>query len=426
VLKLAIFTIGSHGDVRPYVALGVELVARGHEVTLVTNPEDAQFCTSWGLNWKPLTGDLRKATELVHGVRDDLENKSSRIKNFQILQAVMRTINSFLDQQFQEVLAAAREADVLIYNPSVFSASHVGQALQKPFFQLQLQPAIPTKSHSSCFVKEKPPFGKLGNYATHLFFEQLFWQAIRKKINYWRCEKLRIPKINFFGPIYDPVLKKQSKWIAVSPSFIPSPKDWANHVKMTGFLYLNAAPSYVPSQALQSFLEAGPPPLYLGLGSLEEVCPKRSIDAILEVLKKRALRTLISSGLPIEKSELPNHCFLLEPSPHDWLFPRVSCLVHSGGIGTIAAGLKAGKPALILPFVTDHFFWGRRIFEMGIGPEPLPLKEIHKDNFAHSIDDLTTNGFYQKNALNISEKIKTEDGVKNVVKMLEEECRIRN
>ena len=422
-IKFTIFTIGTHGDVRPYVALGIGLQAKGHAVTLVTNPEDAHFCQNLGLNWKPLSGDLRKVDAVIQGMCDDLdsERKSSGAKKFHLLKKVMQALNDMLDQQFEEVLLWAQDADALIYNPSVFSACHVGQSLQKPTFQLQLQPEIRTTNHSSCFVQSKPLFGKLGNYASHLFFEQLVWQSIRKKINHWRTERLKLSKVHLLGPTYDSVLKELPKWVAVSSSFVPHPKDWTSPSQMTGFLYLDSASSYQPPPELQVFLEKNPAPLYIGLGSMEGLCPQRTINCILETIQQKALPTLISAGLPLAKKSLPDQCLLVYSCPHDWLFPQVSAVIHSGGIGTTAAGLKAGKPTLILPFATDQFFWGRRIFEMELGPKPLPLKGVEKNSLTFAINDLTTNLRYQQNATCISQKIREENGVEAVIKMLETE-----
>lgn len=138
---------------------------------------------------------------------------------------------------------------------------------------------------------------------------------------------------------------------------------------------------------------------------MEKLCPKEIVCIILDIVKKRKLRAIFSSKLPLHQEELLDDCFLIEECPHDWLFPQMSCLIHSGGIGTVAAGLKAGKPMLILPFANDQFFWGRRIFDLQLGPKHIPLRSITHEHFDQTLNDLISNKIYYNHACHLPLKL---------------------
>jgi UDP:flavonoid glycosyltransferase YjiC (YdhE family) len=173
-----------------------------------------------------------------------------------------------------------------------------------------------------------------------------------------------------------------------SPALIPKPKDWGSHLSVSGFFFLPLASTYKPPDDLVAFLNAGPPPVYIGFGSIIVDDPNALTTIILQAVTHAKVRALISKGwggLGNTEIHLPENVFMLGNCPHDWLFPRVSCVVHHGGAGTMAAGIAAGKPTVIVPFFGDQPFWGDMVARAGAGPAPIPFKRLTAPRLASAI-----------------------------------------
>ena len=176
--------------------------------------------------------------------------------------------------------------------------------------------------------------------------------------------------------------------LARSPALIPKPKDWGDHISVSGFFFLNLASNYTPAPDLAAFLDAGPPPVYIGFGSIVVDDPNAMTKLIFEAVKKTGQRALVSKGwggFGADQLGIPEGVFMLGNCPHDWLFKRVSCVVHHGGAGTTAAGITLGKPTVVVPFFGDQPFWGSMVARAGAGPHPVPSKELTPDKLAHAI-----------------------------------------
>lgn len=173
-----------------------------------------------------------------------------------------------------------------------------------------------------------------------------------------------------------------------SPGLIPKPADWGPEIDIAGFVFLDLASSFQPPKALTEFLEAGEPPVYIGFGSIVVDDPDRFTALIFEAVKKAGVRALVSKGWGGlgDEGNTPENIYMLENTPHDWLFPRVSAVIHHGGAGTTAIGLKCGKPTMIVPFFGDQPFWGTMVSRAGAGAhEPIPYKHLSVDAFAKGI-----------------------------------------
>jgi UDP:flavonoid glycosyltransferase YjiC (YdhE family) len=173
-----------------------------------------------------------------------------------------------------------------------------------------------------------------------------------------------------------------------SPALIPKPKDWADHISISGFYFLPLASAYTPDKALMDFLEAGPPPVYIGFGSIVVDDPDAMTRMIFEAVELAGVRALVSQGwggLGAHELGKPDSIFMLGNIPHDWLFKHVAAVVHHGGAGTTAAGVLAGKPTVVVPFFGDQPFWGSMIARAGAGPKPIPYKKLTAESLAEQL-----------------------------------------
>ncbi len=173
-----------------------------------------------------------------------------------------------------------------------------------------------------------------------------------------------------------------------SPALIPKPKDWGAHISISGFYFLSLANNFTPAPELAAFLAAGPPPIYIGFGSIVVDDPNAMTKLIFEAVRKTGQRALVSKGwggFGADAIAVPDGIFMLGNVPHDWLFKHVSCVVHHGGAGTTAAGIALGKPTVVVPFFGDQPFWGAMVAKAGAGPLPIPSKHLTANNLAAAI-----------------------------------------
>jgi UDP:flavonoid glycosyltransferase YjiC (YdhE family) len=197
-----------------------------------------------------------------------------------------------------------------------------------------------------------------------------------------------------------------------SPALIPKPKDWGKHISISGFYFLSLASSFTPDPDLAAFLAAGPPPVYIGFGSIVVDDPNGMTNMIFEAVKKAGIRALVSKGwggLGADDLDKPDGVFMLGNVPHDWLFKHVSCVVHHGGAGTTAAGIALGRPTVVVPFFGDQPFWGAMIARAGAGPPPIPYKQLTADKLAAAITEALKPETLSK-AQELGERIKEEKG----------------
>ena len=208
---------------------------------------------------------------------------------------------------------------------------------------------------------------------------------------------------------------------AYSPSIIPHPADWPESTHVTGYFFLDNQADWQPSPELKAFLEAGDPPVYIGFGSMAGRNPEQLAKLILEALAKSGQRGLLLTGWGGLRAELvPDNVFVLDSAPHSWLFPRMAAVVHHGGAGTTAEGLRAGVPSVIVPFVLDQPFWGARIKALGLGPDPIPQKKLTADRLANAIKIAVTDSNMKQRAHSYGAAIRAENGIGNAVKIIQQ------
>lgn len=203
-----------------------------------------------------------------------------------------------------------------------------------------------------------------------------------------------------------------------SPALLSKPKDWGKHIDICGFSFLPSKSDYTPPDAIDEFLKAGPPPIYVGFGSIVVDDQVKLTRTVFEAIELSGYRAIVSRGwgnLGADEVEVPDNILLIESIPHDWLFRQVSCVVHHGGAGTTAAGLALGRPTIVVPFFGDQQFWGHIVERSGAGPTPIPQKQLTVTNLRDAIvkahEPLT-----QEKAKEIAEKMKGESGVRDSVR----------
>jgi len=205
---------------------------------------------------------------------------------------------------------------------------------------------------------------------------------------------------------------------------LPRPSDWGDNVHVTGYWFLEADPSWQPPVELVEFLEGGPPPVYIGFGSVISREARELTEMVLAALAQTGQRGLLLTGWGgLARADWPEHMFQIDSIPFGWLFPRMRVIVHHGGMGTTGAALRAGIPSVVVPFTADQPFWGRRVYQLGVGPKPIPHKKLTVQSLAEAIHVALSDQTMQRRAEALGERLRSEDGVAQAVQVIEQYLR---
>ena len=410
-MNITILTAGSRGDVQPYVALGVGLKQAGHVVRLPAPEIFRDLITKAGLDFVP-TYSLSPQDFIK---RPDIQEAVRRGNQFKVLGILLKEAGPMMESMLSEFWGACHGTDLVITSGIFFTASEGAEKLGVPWLPALLAPYHTTREFPAPFLSGGPTFGAGYNRLTHQLFEQMIWQAGRRAINL-RRKKLGLRSYPFFGP-YRHLREQRIPFLfGFSPTVIPLPADWPNTHHITGYWFLDASPDWQPPATLVRFLAVGPPPVCIGFGSMDNEDPEKITHLAVDALKLSGQRGILLTGWAgASDVHLPDSLYRAEAVPHDWLFPRVSAVVHHGGAGTTAAGLRAGKPTIITPFGGDQVFWQKVVTQLGVGPLAPPFKRLTADALGRVIATALDNPHMQAQAAKIGARIRAENGIANAV-----------
>jgi sterol 3beta-glucosyltransferase len=409
-MRIVIITVGTLGDVQPFVALGVGLKQAGHTVTICTSSRFHTFISEYGLNYAYMNDELLKLLDTEAG-KAAIESQGNIVF---LWRQAMLSIRQTLD----EAWVAAQSAEILIYHPKALAGYHIAEKLQIPGFVSLLLPLFtPTSAFPS------PIFPNLkGGWYNQLTYQllPLLTAPYLHVINQWRQESLGLqPRSWTEKEILGSYEQTMPIFYAYSSHVIPRPNDWDSRTIVTGYWFLETPSNFVPPPQLEDFLAAGKPPVCIGFGSMTGQNPKALTEIILTALKDTGQRGILLTGWGgMSDADLPDDVLQLEAIPHEWLFPRVAAVVHHGGAGTTAATLKAGVPNIIIPFFGDQPFWGQRVSALGVGTTPIPKKDLTAENLADAIRVAVNDQEMRQRALSLSETIQAENGVEQTVRLI--------
>ncbi|KAI1379579.1 sterol glucosyltransferase [Hypoxylon crocopeplum] len=416
-LNIVIQVVGSRGDVQPFVALGAELQKHGHRVRLATHNVFDSFVRAAGLEFYPIGGD--PAELMAYMVRNPGLIPSMKSLRAGDIQKKRKMMSEMLNGcwlscvQPDPISSAPFVADAIIANPPSFAHLHCAQALGIPVHMMFTMPWTSTREfpHPLANIKfeqdstTKPMTANMLSYAV---VEFLTWQGLGDVINKFR-ESIDLEPVAFSdGPRLAETLKVPFTY-CWSPALVPKPADWESHIDVCGFFF-REPPDYTPPPELDKFLRAGPPPVYIGFGSIVIDDPEKLSAMLLEAIRITGARALISRGWSKLGGPETENVMYLGDVPHEWLFQHVAAVMHHGGAGTTACGLLNGRPTAIVPFFGDQPFWGNMVANAGAGPKPIPQESLNVESLVEAIQYCLTPDA-AKAAQRIAAKMKAESGV---------------
>ncbi|MDU5145140.1 MAG: glycosyltransferase [Paenibacillus dendritiformis] len=413
-MKINLLTLGTRGDVQPFVALGMKLREAGHAVTVITAENFKPFVERHGLFCSPIRARFLDLAQSEEGKQMLGGNPL----------AIMRNLKKFMypmmEQMLADLWAASQEAEALIFHPKALGGADIAEKLDIPVFAAHPVPLLmPTSRFANPALPLDTGMGWLNRMSYSM--NRLISAPFLNLLNRWRRETLGLPARRLFTPD----LRINGRDIPVlygcSPAVVPYDPRWEDRVCMAGFWYLPETDPWQAPQQLAAFLSQGPAPLAISFSSMPLKQPERILAMMTAALQRSGQRGIIltgGSGMQAEKPLDDVSLFLIESAPHDWLFPRTTGIIHHGGAGTTASALRAGKPMLVCPFVGDQPFWARRMRQLGAAAAPLREKEMTVDTLTARLQELARNESLSRNAHTLAQSIRQEDGLEHALQFI--------
>jgi UDP:flavonoid glycosyltransferase YjiC (YdhE family) len=409
-MRVAIHTLGTRGDIQPYVALALGLKERGHEVLIAAPSQFEAFIGTRGISFAHLPGEFLALMETPEA-KAAMSGSGGFAAGFKLIKHFKPIGRRELSLEW----AAAKQfkPELLIYHPKAIAVPHIAERLSCPAVLASPLPGFtPTNEFASPLV----PFRSLGplNRMTHSLMAGSGEAIFRRMVAEWRVSALGLK------PRPARPLRPNATLYAYSQHVLPKPADWPSNVAVTGYWFLDEGQGWTPDAALETFVNAGEPPVYMGFGSMPGLYPTEMARLVVEALKHARKRGVIATGGGAIGGDVAGEQFhLIEGAPHDALFPMMSACVHHGGAGTTAASLRAGKPTVICPFFGDQPFWGRRVAELGVGPAPVDRKRLTAETLGGAIVAATGDDNIRLRARELGQRLQAEDGVGSAIAFLE-------
>lgn len=420
---IRLISVGSRGDLQPYLAVLLELQRRGHDVTLIGSVNFQAVAEAHGLAFVPLPGDFSQLMRSQQGLAL-MQGKPVRLVSDALLHDLLATAH-----------AAMEDTDLLLLSPLCLWGYHLAEAAGCRLAVLSPVPIIATGDFPFLGFPGSPahqPGGGLRrrlrrrlHRSSYRLVRLLKWRQDAGVIQAFRRDRLGLSPLPWAGTQSrrDPPAQLLDPPVLhlISPRVLPRPADWKASAVLTGFCFLEPrsadgtvlATPYSPDRALAAFLNNGPAPFYAGFGSMVPRDPAALAELVVEAAQRAGARLILSPGWGrvLPRAALPPEVHLLEECPHSWLFPRVQAAIHHGGAGTAAATLRCGIPSTVVAFFADQPAWGRTLERLGVSPATHRLADLSLDALAASIRALATEPRFGQRARELQQLLAREDGV---------------
>lgn len=419
-MRITLLAWGTRGDVQPCVALGIGLKRAGHNVRLCADDDYAPLADRYGLEFFP-TG-VHFSDFFTSGPAPSAGKRGR--SPIGMAWQMMRTLRDALKELMEAAWQASQASDAILFSSIPIYGYHIAERLEVPCFWALSMPVFNrTRAWPNPVLPFPLPLGGSYNLLTHMFIEQSWQQLLGRVFNHWRRERLGLPSLSLSKWPYTELRGQPvTCFYHYSPLVMPKPPDWGSHIHVTGYWLLEHSSDWQPPASLLAFIMAGPRPIYVGFGSMSLGIRDRKaiVKLAVEALTRAGQRGVLAMG----RCDLSNvygseSVLSVGATPHDWLFPRMAAVVHHGGAGTTGAGLRAGIPNIVVPFMADQPFWGERVKLLGAGPNPIPWARLTAERLASAIREAINQRPMQERVAALGGCIRAEEGVARTVELIE-------
>ncbi|MGB2895249.1 MAG: glycosyltransferase [Anaerolineales bacterium] len=400
-MNISIPTIGTRGDVQPFIALAQGLNRAGHAVTLASHPVMRELVESYDVKFAPIGPDIDLGEEVA----------AIRLRSRNVIAGLVRAMRfsfDILEQSHEDILALCAKADLVVISVQSAAGKNEADQLDLPHLSVTLMPwGIPWNDPARPLIK-RMAYGAIDGSVRLITTRPL--NRIRKRQG--------LPPV---GP--EGFTSKRLNLIPVSPVIYTPEPLWEPQHRVVGYLFAEEPGGWEPPADLLAFLGSGEPPIVVSLGamSLGDDDALEAAGLFVGAIQQAGVRAIIQGwDAGLKQMSTPSTILAAGSMPHSWLLPHSSGIVHHGGFGTTAAGFRAGIPQLVIPHIVDQFYWGQRVHDLGVGLKPIPRTKLDSDGLADALDKLAHNDVLRAEASRIGEQIQSENGVKNAVHLIEE------
>jgi len=396
-MRIALATIGSRGDIQPYIALGIELQKSGHSVTILSHPWAKQIVNFYGLAHISVGDDI----DINYSAKQFVENSSNNLKGFKF---ALTFIYDNLRNCHKDFLSALKDFDLIIGHGIVGEAE--AEILNKPFITVSIAPMGLPKE----YWKSKNIIKELIVYLSDKIMGAIFSK----------------PYIRFRRDVGVLHLRNKNKHphlaIIPMPLFLLKPNpNWKETTEVTGYFFTKTPNDYSPPEDLLDFMNNGEKPILVTFGSMfhNKEQTKKLYMTVCESLDKSSTRAvLIMPGINEKEITIPDNIYIAKQIPYSWLLSHVELVVHHFGFGTTAEVLRAGLPSIPIPHIFDQKIRALAIQKLGYAHKPLNINRIDSSVLSNAIFSVKNNQVMKKKCLEAGTNISNEKGTERTVKLI--------
>ena len=396
-MNIALTTIGSRGDIQPYIALGTALQDNGHDVAIVTHPWAAELLSSYSLRHIPVGNDI----DIHVAAKRFVQNPAGNIKG---LLFALNFIFTQLRECHPDILKALKNFDLVIGHG--IAGNSEADMLNKPFVSVSFE----TMGLQKEYLRTKNLIKEFGMYAGDKLKGLLFggpYKKFRKEIG--------APPLHAIKDF--PYLAL----VPVSPQIQKPDPYWKPVTEITGYFLADIPTSFTPPKELTDFIRSGEKPLFITFGSMfhDPVQTRKVFGAVVDAVRRSDSRAiLLMADLNIEKVTIPENIFPVKSIPYPWLLRHVNMVIHHFGFGTTAEVLHSGLPSVPIPHIFDQSIRANQLFQLGLAHKPIRLKTLTSQKLTTAIAKVKSDKELNLKCDNMGKRIASEDGIARAIELI--------
>lgn len=410
-MRAVVITTGTQGDVAPYTGVGARLQADGWKVTFVTHETYRGQLETSGFDFSPIPGDPTAlvTSQAFQSWERDQYTRNSAAAQLRRVRTIIDDVGRLMDEVADGLVdAVPDDADVLLLSGIAAPlAYHFAELRRIPSAGVYWGPTEPTGQFPPPMGGDRS-LGWWGNKAAGHLGLRITNRAYVRAVDRLRTT-LGAPPASFSDARRRQAARNWPVLHGFSPAVFPRPRDWRPGMEIVGYWWAHRPGEWTPPAELVEFIEAGPPPVFIGFGSMAPGEVDRLADLAVAALQRAGLRGVVQAGWARLHAS-GDDVMTIGAVPHEWLFPRMAAIVHHAGAGTTGAALRAGVPAVPVPVTIDQPFWASRIVALGVAPLSIPFCELTADRLGDALKTAVGEPIYGHRARTVAAQVDAEDG----------------